>query len=155
MNGVQQLVHCLRSVFSTKKSAGAKLQLLKTKLKGPFPDNFLTTGGCLKHNTYRITALGWPKKEGEQVWFSQVFGLLFSNSCYMLLLLLQTGASSISCSMYFRCYHLFFGDMLIRWLKLPSCFQVIPTYVRCYCEPKMSLLLNCAYFVCHCIGSLS
>ena len=29
----------------------------------PLPENSLATGGCIKHNTYCVTALGWLKKK--------------------------------------------------------------------------------------------
>ena len=29
-------------------------------------ENSLATGGCFERNTYRVTALGWLKKEDEQ-----------------------------------------------------------------------------------------
>ena len=32
-------------------------------------ENSLATGGCFEHNTYRITALGWLKKEEEDEQF--------------------------------------------------------------------------------------
>ena len=35
----------------------------KQNAKAPPQENSLATGGCFECNTYRITALGWLKKE--------------------------------------------------------------------------------------------
>ena len=78
----------------------------------PSLKNYLTIGGCFKHYTYRVTALGWLNKEegkkerkkerkkmnNSDFWPFQVCHFKIVN--YTLLLLVQTGSGSISCSMY-------------------------------------------------------
>ena len=67
MIGVQQLYDSAPSVFLAKKIAGVKSQLRsKQSSKGPFPENFLATGGYFECNTYCAMALGWSKKERKK-----------------------------------------------------------------------------------------
>ena len=80
-NGVQQLVHSAPQ-SSSQKSAGGKSWLRsKQSSNGPSQGNFLTVGGYFERYTYRITVLGWLKKEerkkeeDEQFWRSTVSGL--------------------------------------------------------------------------------
>ena len=78
----------------------------------PHTENFLTIGSCFKHYTYRVTALGWLKKERRKKERKkmnnsdfqpfQVCHFKIVTTKYILLLLLQTGAGSTSCSMYFN-----------------------------------------------------
>ena len=110
---------CPPSQSSPQKCAGGKSQLhSKRSLNEPSPEKFQSIGGFFECYTYRVMALGWQlkkeeeerKKEGkkerrkefkEQFWLSTVSGLSLYNSYYALLLLLQTGAGSMSCCMYF------------------------------------------------------
>ena len=52
------------------KSAEVMLQLNSTPSVECTPkENFLATGCCFERNTYRVTALGWLKKEEEDEQF--------------------------------------------------------------------------------------
>ena len=54
------------------KSAEVMSQLCSTASSKCIPqENSLATGGCFKRNTYRVTALGWLKKEEEDEQFLQ------------------------------------------------------------------------------------
>ena len=81
MNGFQQPVHTAPSVFCAKKSASGTSQLHpKQSSNEPYPENFMTIGGCFECYTYRIMVLVWLKKEeqrkkernegDEQFWFA-------------------------------------------------------------------------------------
>ena len=94
------------SVFP-QESTGSKSQLhSKQSSNGPSPEHFMILGGYFECYMYHIMALGWLKKqeaeerkkeEDEQFWLSTVSGLPLWNSYYTMLLLVQTGASSINC----------------------------------------------------------
>ena len=52
---------------SPQESTSGKSQLRsKQSSKVPSPDNFVTIGGCFERYTYRVTALGWLKKERKK-----------------------------------------------------------------------------------------
>ena len=52
---------------SLQKCAGGKSQLRsKRSLNEPSPEKFLSIGGFFECYTYRVTALGWLKKEEER-----------------------------------------------------------------------------------------
>ena len=56
--------YCASTLPPQSKSAEVMSQLRSTpSAKCTSQENFLATGGCFEHNTYRVTALGWLKKE--------------------------------------------------------------------------------------------
>ena len=66
MNDLIPTANTLPSQSSPQKSAGSKSQLRsKQSSNEPSQENFLTIGGYFEHYKYmyRITVLGWPKKE--------------------------------------------------------------------------------------------
>ena len=69
--------YTLPSQSSLQKGTGGKSQLCsKQSSNGPFTENFLTIGGNLERYMYRVTALGWLKKEEERKKEDKLFWLL-------------------------------------------------------------------------------
>ena len=98
---------CPLSLFC-KKGASSKSQLRsKQSSTGPYPENFMTIGGCFKCYTYRIMLPALLKKEEQwkkemKRWTILIFDhFRFATLNYTLLIVLQTGASSVSGSVYF------------------------------------------------------
>ena len=101
MNGIHQLVHAAPSAF-LQKIAGVKSQLCsKWSFKCTFPENFWLLVAVLNATCIALRHYAdWRKNERRRkiqsyhnLWFATL------NSYYTLLLLLQTGAGSIRCSM--------------------------------------------------------
>ena len=85
----------------------------------------MTIDGCFKRYMYRVTALGWLKKKERTKERKKMSNsdfrpfqvCHFKIVTYTLLLLLQTGAGSLSCSMYFRRKYLFpVDDIAVKTL---------------------------------------
>ena len=69
--------YTLSSQSSLQKGTGGKSQLCsKQSSNGPFTENFLTIGGNLERYMYRVTVLGWLKKEEERKKEDKLFWLL-------------------------------------------------------------------------------
>ena len=58
--------NCASTLPSRLKNTEVMLQLHSTPSAKCSPqENSLATGGCFERNTYRVTALGWLKKEDD------------------------------------------------------------------------------------------
>ena len=61
-NGVQQPVHSAPQSSPQEGESGKSQLCSRQSSNVPSPDNFMTIGGCFECYTYRVTALGWLKK---------------------------------------------------------------------------------------------